>query len=121
LLLHTFERQLLALQLQDQRAAAVKAEADAAEAKRAAFMEMLDSKAALLEGARYSKVEALFFEDQRFDALPDANRQATFVEWQENRRRKAEDEERAAYNAKVCTSQTLLHVCLHVLVRVCEM
>jgi hypothetical protein len=97
----TCKSALEALQLQDQRVAAVKAEADAAEQKRAAFIDMLDSKAALLEGARYSKVEALFFEDKRFDAIPDANRQSTFVEWQESRRRKAEDEERAAINAKV--------------------
>lgn len=89
------------VQLQDQRAAAIKAEADAAQQKRSAFVEMLDSKATLLEGARYSKVEALFFEDKRFEALPDAHRQSAFMEWQENRRRKAEDDERSALNAKV--------------------
>ena len=91
----------MCLQLQDQRAAAAKAEADAAEQKRAAFVEMLDSKAALLEGARYSKVEALFFEDKRFEALPDATRQSAFSEWQDSRRRKVEEEERNALNAKV--------------------
>lgn len=73
---------------------------------------MLDSKAALLEGARYSKVEALFFEDKRFEALPDANRQSAFVEWQENRRRKAEDDERAALNAKVPSIWSLILSCL---------
>lgn len=62
---------------------------------------MLDSKGALLEGARYSKVEALFFEDRRFEALPDATRQAAFSEWQDSRRRKAEEDERNALTAKV--------------------
>lgn len=90
------------MQIAEQRAASAKAAEEAAAARREAFMAMLEGRAALLAGARFSKVEALFFEDPRFEALPEAQRQAVFGEWQAERRRAAEAEERAATELRVC-------------------
>jgi hypothetical protein len=105
---------LCVVQLADQRAAAQRAEEAAAADRKSAFVAMLDSKAKLLEGARFSKVEALFFEDARFEALPEQQRQSAFSDWQEARRRKAEEEERALLQAKVRISGAHAAACLYV-------
>lgn len=97
----------------EQRAASAKAAEEAAALRREAFMEMLESKAPLLAGgARFSKVEALFFEDPRFEALPEAQRQPVFADWQTEKRRAAEAEEKAAteHRVRVCAAYySLLH------------
>lgn len=89
------------MQVAEARAASAKAAEEAAAVRREAFTAMLQSKAALLLGARFSKVEALFFEDPRFEALPETQRQAVFADWQTDQRRAAEAEERAATELRV--------------------
>lgn len=91
----------VAVQIADQKAASAKAAEEEAARRRDAFVTMLQSKAALLVGARYSKVEALFFQDPRFEALPEPQRQAVYSEWQAERRRAAEAEERANTELRV--------------------
>eukprot|EP00892_Ulva_mutabilis_P004456 jgi/Ulvmu1/2382/UM130_0015.1 len=92
----------------DQKAASAKAAEEAAERRRDAFVEMLLSKAALLAGARYSKVEALFYDDPRFEALPEPQRQAVFTDWQSERRRAAEAEERATTELRMKEFRAML-------------
>jgi pre-mRNA-processing factor 40 len=87
--------------LADRRADAARAQEAAAAAQRAAFIQLLDAKATVLMGGRFSKAEAVCFEDQRWEALPEAQRQSTFQEWVETRRREAEAAARAATLAQV--------------------
>jgi pre-mRNA-processing factor 40 len=112
----------------DRRADAARSQEAAAAAQRAAFIKLLDEKAVVLMGARFSKAEAVCFEDPRWEALPEAQRKSTFQEWLEARRREAEAAARAATEAQVrfpppavCPS-FVLEVCKHlqVLVSSCK-
>ena len=85
----------------EQKEQDVRTAAAAADQRRRQFVELLNSKAGVLAGARFGKAEAVCFEDPRWEALPASERPAVFEDWAERQRKEAKEAERAALDAKV--------------------